>query len=273
MSEHKLLDDIADSVAKNQDEIAEICQGIYGKIKLNELKPKRYNITNSKKMLYDMLRDTKTFYSSIKGRELTGARSVVEAFMGEINKFIYLMEMCIKEDIKRNITNLNENKMHISEKLLRETIKNSIKKVLNEDIANQNVQQFLEEFESTMGQTAYSVEMGLKEYKREIEIFKQIIPQMVERIQSICGQGNVTFDFDHERELLLIHIDLPSVKGFSEEGDDYTRLENEIWNNIEGFKKYVDFYFILDDVLRNGQNVYQAHIEFNQLPKFTFQEN
>ena len=133
MSEHKLLDEIADSVAKNQDEIAEMCRGLYGKIKINELKPKRYKITNSKKMLFDLLRDTKSFNSSIKGRELTGVRSVVEAFIGEINKFIYLMEMCIKEDIKRNFKpSLNESNSDINETLLRETIQKAIKKSLNE---------------------------------------------------------------------------------------------------------------------------------------------
>lgn len=133
MSEHKLLDEIADSVANNQDEIAEMCQGLYGKIQLNELKPKRYKITNSKKMLFDLLRDTKSFNSSIKGRELTGVRSVVEAFIGEINKFVYLMDMCIKEDIKRNFkSSLNESNSTINETLLRETIQNTIKKTINE---------------------------------------------------------------------------------------------------------------------------------------------
>lgn len=133
MSEHKLLDEIADSVANNQDEIAEMCQGLYGKIKINELKPKRYKITNSKKMLFDLLRDTKSFNSSIKGRELTGVRSVVEAFIGEINKFVYLMDMCIKEDIKRNFkSSLNESNSTINETLLRETIQKAIKNSLNE---------------------------------------------------------------------------------------------------------------------------------------------
>ena len=133
MSEHKLLDEIADSVSNNQDEIAEMCQGLYGKIELNELKPKRYKIINSKKMLFDLLRDTKSFNSSIKGRELTGVRSVVEAFIGEINKFVYLMDMCIKEDIKQNFkSSLNESNSTISEKLLRETIQTAIKNSLNE---------------------------------------------------------------------------------------------------------------------------------------------
>lgn len=111
MSEHKLWDDIADSVANVQDEVAEIAQGLFGKIKPNELKPRRYNITNSKKTLNDILKDTKLFYSTIKrGDTFVGIRSSVEAFIGELEKFQYLMDMCIKEDIKRNIKNsLNEN--------------------------------------------------------------------------------------------------------------------------------------------------------------------
>ena len=128
MSEHKLLDEIADSVAKNQDEIAEMCQGIYGKFKLNELKSKRYNITNSKKMLHDMLRDTKSFYSSIKGRELTGVRSIVESFIGEINKFLYLMELCLKEDIKQKLMG---NQIRLTENEIRNCINEAVKKVLN----------------------------------------------------------------------------------------------------------------------------------------------
>lgn len=111
MSEHKLLDDIADSVAENQDEIAEIAQGIYGKIKNNELKPRRYKIIDSRKMIEDLTKDTKEFHSTINGKELIGLRSVVESFIGELNKFKYLMVMCVKEDFKRNYKEkqLNEN--------------------------------------------------------------------------------------------------------------------------------------------------------------------
>ena len=111
MSEHKLLDDIADSVAENQDEIAEIAQGIFGKIKVNELKPRRYKITDSRKMIEDLTKDTKEFHSTINSKELIGLRSVVESFIGELNKFKYLMVMCVKEDFKRNFKEkqLNEN--------------------------------------------------------------------------------------------------------------------------------------------------------------------
>lgn len=141
MSEHKLWDDIADSVANVQDEVAEIAQGLFGKIKPNELKPRRYNITNSKKTLNDILKDTKLFYSTIKrGDTFVGIRSSVEAFIGELEKFQYLMDMCIKEDIKRNIKNsLNEskqptsNKIKLTENQLRNLIREAIYNVLDDN--------------------------------------------------------------------------------------------------------------------------------------------
>ena len=137
MSEHKLLDEIADSLADNQDEIAEIAQGIFGKIKKNELKPRRYQITNSLKMLKDLTKDTKDFCEELKGKELTGLRSVVESFIGELNKFDYLMDMCIKEDIKRNLKNIIENKKNkkkLTESNLYSIIENSVKKTIKESL-------------------------------------------------------------------------------------------------------------------------------------------
>lgn len=102
MSEHKLCDDIIDSIDKNEDEIAEICQGIYKQIKLNELKPIQYKISSTDKMLVDLLNDTKEFHSKLTNERYIGLRSVIESFMGEINKFQYLIRFCIKEDFKRN---------------------------------------------------------------------------------------------------------------------------------------------------------------------------
>lgn len=140
MSEHKLLDDIADSLSTYQDEIAEVAQGVYGKIKLNELKPRKYNIVNSKKMLIDLLNDTKNFLPSTRSKDLVGLRSVVESFIAEVSKFQYLMDMCLKEDIKRNLTKekINENKkveskktVRITEKQLYKIINESVNKILN----------------------------------------------------------------------------------------------------------------------------------------------
>ena len=86
--------------SENQDEIAEIAQGVLGTIKVNKLKPESY--INSKSTLNDMLKDTKEFYTTIDGDDYIGL-SVVESWIGELNKFVYLMDFCLKEDIKRRL--------------------------------------------------------------------------------------------------------------------------------------------------------------------------
>lgn len=125
MSEHKLCDDIASSLSDYQDELAECVQGIYGKIKLNELRPRKYKITNSKKMLNDLLFDTKMFLGSTRSKDMVGVKSIVESFIGELNQFSYLMDFCLKEDIKRRIKqNL------VNENLFRESVREAIKNIL-----------------------------------------------------------------------------------------------------------------------------------------------
>ena len=132
MSEHKLFDDIGNTVSDVQDEVAEIAQGIYGKLKFNELKPKRYNITSSKKMLQDLLSATETFLQTLnRNKSLVGIKSVIENFVGELNKYLYLLDFCLKEDLKRRLKNqINENKIVISESELRSIIREAIKKAI-----------------------------------------------------------------------------------------------------------------------------------------------
>lgn len=132
MSEHKLFDDIGNTVSDVQDEVAEIAQGIYGKLKFNELKPKRYNITSSKKMLQDLLSTTETFLQTLnRNKSLVGIKSVIENFVGELNKYLYLLDFCLKEDLKRRLKNqINENKIVISESELRDIIREAIKKAI-----------------------------------------------------------------------------------------------------------------------------------------------
>lgn len=132
MSEHKLFDDIGNTVSDVQDEVAEMAQGIYGKLKFNELKPKRYNITSSKKMLQDLLSTTETFLQTLnRNKSLVGIKSVIENFVGELNKYLYLLDFCLKEDLKRRLKNqINENKIVISESDLRNIIREAIKKAI-----------------------------------------------------------------------------------------------------------------------------------------------
>lgn len=265
MSEHKLLDDIADSVANNQDEIAEMCQGLYGKIKLNELKPKRYNITNSKKMLLDMLRDTKSFYSSIKGRDLSGVRSVVETFIGEINKFVYLMEMCIKEDIKRNLkANLNEskNKFFINENELRKSINIAIKNVLKENIESNDILSKIDEFANDK---IYHIEALLNEYKEEFENIKNAIPQIINNIQHITQVGNAYLDVDDDENFIL-HVELPSVQEGNEENNYNSELEDEIIEAVRNVKPNIGSEIYLDETINNGTCI-MTHVKI-QIPEF-----
>lgn len=269
MSEHKLLDDIADSVANNQDEIAEMCQGLYGKIKLNELKPKRYNITNSKKMLLDMLRDTKSFYSSIKGRDLSGVRSVVETFIGEINKFVYLMEMCIKEDIKRNLkSNLNEskNKFFINENELRKSINIAIKNVLKENIETQNINGVTEEISEFANNKIYHLESLINEYKNEFELIKNAIPQIINNVQYLTEIGNVNFEIDDYDNKFILHIELPTVQEGNDENNYNSDLEDEIWEAVKNIEQDIDVEISLDETINNGKCI-MTHV-YIQIPEF-----
>lgn len=138
MSEHKLFDDIEKLVSSTQDEVAEMAQGIYGRLKLNDLRPKRYNISSSKKMLQDLLGDTKLFLNTLnRNKDLVGIKSVIEAFVGEINKNIYLLDFCLKEDLKRRISaKINESSekqkqmIKLTENEFRNLISESIKRII-----------------------------------------------------------------------------------------------------------------------------------------------
>ena len=131
MSEHKLFDDIEDAVSDVQDEIAEVAQGIYGRLKLNDLKPRRYNISSSKKMLQDLLNDTQQFLTTLRSKELVGIKSSIEAFIGKIDQFRYLLDFCLKEDLKRRIvTKINENRReHEFRKAIHEAVINVLNKI------------------------------------------------------------------------------------------------------------------------------------------------
>lgn len=133
MSEHKLNDEIDDKIDEYQDEFAEIAQGIFGKIEVGKLKPKYYKVESTKKLLEDILRDTKAIYSYLKGRQFIGLRSVVETFIADVNKYQYLLKFVLKEDVKRRLSMVVEskiNKQRIQEYRLRKIIRENIRKTL-----------------------------------------------------------------------------------------------------------------------------------------------
>lgn len=115
MSEHKLMDEIADTIASNQDEIGEICQGIHGQFNKYTIKGNEYKLDTSKKFVNDVINSINGFYKKIQGEKYVGLRSVVETFIGDMNKYVYLLNLCLKEDFKRYYKNkINEEKNNMA---------------------------------------------------------------------------------------------------------------------------------------------------------------
>lgn len=263
MSEHKLLDDIAETVSNNQDEIAEICQGLYGKIKLNELKPKRYNITNSKKMLNDILRDTKSFYSSLKGRDLSGVRSVVETFIGELDKFIYLMDMCIKEDIKRNLQGktLNENKkVSLNENELRKLINEAINNVLGDKITS--FEKYSELVKEKIENYKNNVLFQLEENKNETLRTLQILFDIINDIKSLYNCGPITVEENDDEAIVSIELILDG--GIDDE--QYFQLEHDLYSQIKKYDKFNKVIAEFNDKYTSDGTKYIVELHTDILP-------
>lgn len=136
MSQHKLCDDIADSLSDFQDAISEIEQSLQGNVKLNDLKAEQYTISTLKNFVKDVLKAVKEYYNGCEGEDYIGIRSECENFIGQLQRFSYLVDFTIKEDFRMKISKkINESKekkvIKIDESDLRKIIKESINSVLN----------------------------------------------------------------------------------------------------------------------------------------------
>ena len=103
LSQHKLADDIADTLAEFQDKVGEIQQGITGKFKVGTLKHVEYKQPSFKLFLEDVYEKASEFEKFTKeaGDKYVGMHSETETFLGEIQKDIYLVEFTLKEELKR----------------------------------------------------------------------------------------------------------------------------------------------------------------------------
>ena len=82
-------------------------------------------------MLQDLLNDTQQFLTTLRSKELVGIKSTIEAFVGKIDQFRYLLDFCLKEDLKRRIvTKINENRReHELRKAIHEAVINVLNKI------------------------------------------------------------------------------------------------------------------------------------------------
>lgn len=123
MSQHKLFDDIADSLADFQDKVSEVEQSMSGRLPLNKLEGTRYDISSPQQMLKDLLSDVKTFYSGLQklGDDYIGMRSDCEAYISDLQRQQYLLDFTLKESLKRRLKKALNERLNINQTINKPT--------------------------------------------------------------------------------------------------------------------------------------------------------
>ncbi len=111
LSQHKLCDDIADSIAEFQDQVSEVEQSISGKLPKNMFRPDNQNygeVGTLKEFVKNVIDTTNEFYKKLqdKGDEYIGMRSDCESFLSDMQRKLYLVNFTMKEEMKRRIKNM-----------------------------------------------------------------------------------------------------------------------------------------------------------------------
>ena len=107
LSQHKLCDDIASAISDFEDLVSEVEQSISGKIKLNSLTPEKANETTLKAFVEDVITSSKKFLKQLEGMgvDYIGIKAECEAFIGTMQRNLYLVNFTLKEDLKRRLKN------------------------------------------------------------------------------------------------------------------------------------------------------------------------
>lgn len=126
MSQHKLCDEIQEELTSFRDTVAEISQGINGRIGNNKLKEIKSSASQLEILLNDILKETLAFYKKLDGDDNIGLRSETESFIGKIYRFLYLNDVCLK----KQATEIKENKNNIHN-IVNECIHSYIKNIIN----------------------------------------------------------------------------------------------------------------------------------------------
>lgn len=115
LEQHKLCDEIAQSISDFQDQVSEIEQSITGKLPFNQLKGKPYKVKSLMVFIDDVIIATKKFYGKLKHKndDYAGMRSDCEAFLSTIQKQKYLIDFTLKENLKKRVqSQINEQKVN-----------------------------------------------------------------------------------------------------------------------------------------------------------------
>ena len=111
LSQHKLCDEIAESIAEFQDQVSEVEQSLSGKLPKNQFKPGNQEfgeIGSLKEFVKSVIDNTNAFYKELqdKGDDYIGMRSDCESFLSDMQRKLYLVNFTMKEDMKRRITKM-----------------------------------------------------------------------------------------------------------------------------------------------------------------------
>lgn len=111
LSQHKLCDEIADSIAEFQDQVSEVEQSISGKLPKNQFRPDNQEygeVGTLKEFVKTVIDATNEFYKKLqdKGDEYIGMRSDCESFLSDMQRKLYLVNFTMKEDMKRRIAEM-----------------------------------------------------------------------------------------------------------------------------------------------------------------------
>lgn len=95
MNIHVRLDELLDIVSDFQDSIAEEAMGIYGQMEANVITGTPCDCLDPLIMLMALKAKTKAFYTSLQDKvEYVGIKSETEAFIHNLNKYLYLFRLC-----------------------------------------------------------------------------------------------------------------------------------------------------------------------------------
>ena len=103
MSQHKLMDDIADAVSDFQDQVSEVEQAISGNLALGLLEPIPDKVKAPQECVEAILQAAKDFNQTLaeKGAAYVGMTSDCESFISTMQRNLYLLKFTVKEGRQR----------------------------------------------------------------------------------------------------------------------------------------------------------------------------
>ena len=124
LAQHKLCDEIADTISDFQDQVSEVEQSISGNLPFNKLKGTPYKVSSLEKFINDVIKTTNSFYDRLKkeGSDYVGMASDCESFLSEMQRKMYLAKFTIHEQ-RRRIVKLTESQLH---NVIKEAVKKSL---------------------------------------------------------------------------------------------------------------------------------------------------